>query len=107
MKERQGITIPIALAEPPPTGKEHRTIEQAIMLQARSFGKAGGARGVLNLDRIVWLDRGLPSAALLLADLRASHDHFAQERGSPAILLEQSTRRSIHHAHIAKPGDTL
>jgi hypothetical protein len=40
-----------------------------MMVEHRSFGKAGGARGVLNLHGVPWLDRGLPLAALLLADL--------------------------------------
>src|SRR5260221_2726578 len=68
--------------------KEHRIIEDAMMVQDRSFGKARSARGVLNLGGIPWLDRGLPSTSLLLADLPAIRDHFLEERRSPAVLLE-------------------
>src|SRR5437667_8290406 len=75
-----------------------------MMMEDRSFGKAGGARGVLNLDGVPGLDRGLPHASLLLADLRAACDHFAEECGSPAVLLEQSSGRSTHQAHRAQHG---
>ena len=87
--------------------KEHGIIENAMMMEDRSFGKAGGARGVLNLDGVPWLDRGLPHASLLLADLRAACDHFAEECGSPAVLLEQSSGRSTHQAHRAQHGESF
>src|SRR5712691_11745346 len=78
-----------------------------MMVQDRSFGKAGGARGVLNLHGIAGLDRGLPSASLLLADLPATGDHFLEEHRSPAVLLEQSSGRSTQQAHVAQPGKAL
>src|SRR2546421_5803572 len=102
VKKGEGITLPIALTKPPTMCSEHRIIENAIMVQDSSFGKAGGAGGVLNLGGILWLDRGLPNSSLLLTDLHATRHDFTEERRSPAILLSQVSGRDTQQADIAQ-----
>src|SRR5579883_1462639 len=80
-----------------------RLIEQVAMRQYGPFGEAGSAGGVEDHRRVVGSDRCLPFGQLLIADDRASSDHFAEERGSPAILLKIGGRQA-EQADIAQQG---
>jgi hypothetical protein len=77
-----------------PLADEVAVVEDRVVREGRALGEAGGAGGVLDVDRVVELLLALPRRQFLLAHLRRQRHDLLPGEGAGHPLLAEGDHRA-------------
>jgi len=102
--ERHRDADTILLGELQGFADEKAVVEDVVMGQGRALGRAGGAAGELDVDRVVELQLVLQTGKLGPVALAARrHDVFEAEIAAPAVGADADERRERRQALCLEP----